>query len=303
MRRFIPIFTLLVFLFSPIHTLAQSEVKFDSAVIQLWPEFDKPQMLVINEFILSSSVSLPRDIDFKIPLGVTIHVVAVGSTQDTVTDQGITYDTKEENGWLIITVKNINAAAIRIEYYDQLNISGSNRHYVYQWPGDYPTNSLSVIFQQPVDSSNLVIVPTPTGSTTDSNSLVYYEVDFQSVSAGQTEAVTAEYQKSSDRLSASESQVQPANSLTNNIQGQVALPANLPVILVGGAGLILIIAGLVIGLNYFRGGKKKSQPRMKHKSSQNDEKEETTYCHVCGHRVQPGDQFCRACGTRLNDKR
>jgi len=303
MRKWFVALTLLALLLASAPARAQGEVKFDSAVVQLWPEFDKPEMLVMVQLVLSSSTALPLDLDFRVPAGVTVQAVAVGQTQATVTDQGIVYATRQDGGRTVITIKNVTAPAIRIEYYDRLEMQGVGRHYIYQWPGDHATAALTAIFQQPVDATGLTILPAPVGNSTDANGLVYYQVDFGALAAGQPVRLTADYQKTTDRLSASVPQVQPESPLGSNAQGRVAFSNYLPW-LVGGVGLVLIAVGLAIGLSYWRGAGARSAPRRKHAPSRAGKEAAliALYCPECGNRLQPGDQFCRACGTRLRSE-
>jgi hypothetical protein len=70
--------------------------------------------------------------------------------------------------------------------------------------------------------------------------------------------------------------------------------------IVGGAGFLLIVVGLVIGLNYFRGTGQKSGERKRHTPKREEkEPDQVQYCPQCGKRAQPSDQFCRTCGARL----
>jgi hypothetical protein len=299
MRKLI-LAALLAILLVPARVQAQSTVKLDSVIVQLWPEFDKPEMLAMYQFTLSASTALSQDISFRIPADATVSAVAVGQTQDTVTDQNVVYDSSVVGEWLLVTVKHVTGPAIRIEYYDALQIDGTSRHYVYTWPGQYETGGLVVVFQQPVDATNLVLDPEASTSQTDSNGLVYYRVDFPALAAGETATLTADYRKLTDRLSASLSQVKPSAPLDNNAQGKATLSVLLPW-LVGGAGILLIAVGLVVGLNYWRGTGKDSIKRKRHVVKREEEKEtnEAQYCPQCGKRAQPADQFCRTCGARL----
>jgi hypothetical protein len=299
MRKLI-LAALLVVLLLPVRVQAQSAIKIDSVVVQLWPEFDKPKMLVMYQFTLSASTALPQDVSFRTPAGATVSAVAVGQTQDTVTDQGIEYETRSDGEWTVVTIKSVGGPAIRLEYYDKLQITGTSRHYVYKWASDYAVTQMVAFFQQPVDATNLVLDPEASSSQTDSNGLVYYRVDFPALAVGETATLTVDYKKLTDRLSASLPQVQPSAPLDNNAQGKVSLSAYLPWV-VGGAGFLLIVFGLVVGLNYFRGTGKMSNARKRHapKQEEKDDSDQPQYCPQCGKRAQPADQFCRTCGTRL----
>lgn len=300
MRRWYVTLILLVLLLAPNIVQAQEEVQYDSVLVQLWPEFDKPEMLVMVELTLSSNVILPLDLNFRIPAGATIHVVAVGQTRDTVTDQGVVYETRQEGEWTVLTVDDMSGAAVRIEYYHRLEMQDASRHYTYEWPGDAATASLTVIFQQPADATDLVITPAPVGNSTDANGLEYFQINFPALGIGESATLEADYQKTTSRLSASLPEVQPVAPLGSDAQGRISFSSYLPW-LVGVAGFLLIIVGLGIGLSYWRGTGRGNAARRRHAPSRTEKASEMAAlnCPECGHRLQPGDQFCRACGTRL----
>jgi hypothetical protein len=174
MRKWFAVMVVLALLLAPAAARAQADVEFDSAVVQLWPEFDQPDMLVLCQFTLSAGTALPRDLDFRVPTSADVEnlVIAVGQTQGTVSDQGIKYATREDGGWTVVTVQDVSGPAIRIEYYDHLETEGAGRHYVYHWPGEYATAALTVIFQQPVDATGLTLVPASSGTSSDTNGLL-----------------------------------------------------------------------------------------------------------------------------------
>ena len=47
--------------------LAQSEVKLSSMEVDLWPEYDRPNVLVIYRITLPPTTTLPVDLSFRIP--------------------------------------------------------------------------------------------------------------------------------------------------------------------------------------------------------------------------------------------
>ena len=300
MRRWFVLIILPVLLLTPLCVQAQGEVQFDSVLVQLWPEFDKPEMLVMEELTLAPGVTLPLDLNFRVPASATIHVVAVGQTQDSVTDQSIVYETSQEGEWMVLTIKGVSGAAVRIEYYDRLEILDAARHYTYLWPGDASTAALTVIFQQPVDATDLRINPAPISDSTDANGLEYFQIDFPALSVGETAKLEADYQKTTARLSASLPEVQPVAPLGNEAQGRISFASYLPW-LVGVAGFLLIIVGLGIGLSYWRGRGSDNTQRRRRTTNRAKKVSGTVTlnCPVCGHRLQPEDHFCRACGTRL----
>jgi hypothetical protein len=302
-HKLLAVFLLLVVFLAPTAAEAQGAVTFDDVVVQLWPEFDRPEMLVITQITLSPNTPLPLDLDFRLPAGGTIHTVAVGQTQATVSDKEVVYETRQDGDWTVIAIKGVDATAVRIEYYDRLNIEGSSRHYDYQWPREYATAALTVIFQQPVDATSLVLVPEAVSTSSDSNGLLYYRIEFPALAVGEAETLTADYQKTTNRLSMSLPQVEPESPLGGNAEGRVSFANYLPW-LVGGAGVLLIAGGMAFGLSYLRGTGGKAMKRKRHAALRPGKGEPLVVlnCPECGHRLQPGDRFCRACGTSMSNE-
>jgi hypothetical protein len=55
---------------------AQSDVTLASVDVQLWPEYDQPSMLVIVDFLVDASTTLPVDLTFRIPKDANLIAVA-----------------------------------------------------------------------------------------------------------------------------------------------------------------------------------------------------------------------------------
>jgi hypothetical protein len=295
MRKLI-LAALLAVLLLPVRVQAQSVIHFSAVRVEVWPEFDKPAVLVIYHITLAPDVALPAAMTVRIPVkeNAVAYLDASGALLQLI------YESKVEGGWTLLTF-TAPTDSIQVEYYDTLVTDGAARHVVYQWPGDYATDSLIINFLQPLDATDLKLDPEPVSNKTDANGLVQYQIDFLSRAVGETATLTADYQKTTDRLSASLPQVQPSAPLDNNAQGKVTLSALLPW-LVGGVGFLLIVFGLMIGLNYWRGTGQKSGERKRHAAARHEEEGDTDqayYCPQCGKRAQPADQFCRTCGARL----
>ncbi len=66
-RKLNSLIILLILLCFSFPAQAQQAISFSSVVVDLWPEFDRPEMLVIYHLTLSPSVSLPADVTLQIP--------------------------------------------------------------------------------------------------------------------------------------------------------------------------------------------------------------------------------------------
>jgi hypothetical protein len=111
-----------------------------------------------------------------------------------------------------------------------------------------------------------------------------------------------EYARNTDQLADPNqaTQVNPSDPLNSDTEGRVPVE-NLPWI-IGGIGIGLIGIALFI---YWRSTQTKSDPttkrtrRKRQDAPSGEASGELLYCHECGTRANPGDRFCRTCGSRL----
>ena len=285
---------------------AQDAVIFDTVLVEIWPEYDKPSALVMYQFTLASSVKLPAEVVIRIPEKVGLpHAVA---TEDEAGLLNLSYETSVENGWLLIKFTTA-VTKVRLEFYDpSLLIVGTQRTFTYTWPGDYAVNNFTMQVQQPFNATDMSLVPDMGSGQKGQDGLVYYNMLVGQVRAGTTFDMQISYSKPDNSLTNANSfeQAQPAQQVDNNTPGRVATPNDFIPWILGGLGVLLITIG---GLWYWRTGQASTVPtRVRHSARRSNSAEqlspsanekEAIYCSQCGKRAGPGDMFCRTCGTKL----
>lgn len=300
---FIALLLLSAILFLPFtpRVRAQENIKFDALEIDLWPEYDQPEMLVIYRIILSSEVTLPTDLSLRIPSEVgDPNAVAVRQADGVLIS--VPYTRQVSGEWATISFSS-TMPEIQFEYYDpNLNIDGSQRHFEYHWSGDYTVDALSIQVQQPVDSDNFRISPGTDQSSKGSDGLIYFTKQVGAFSAGETFKLSIDYQKDSSSLTAEKLNVVPSVPVEQTGSFQTRLLTYLPWFL-GALGVVLLVGG---AWWYWQSGQQKrssrTSPRGQRRRSispQLDHSEEHIYCHQCGKRASSGDRFCRTCGNQL----
>ncbi len=282
-----------LFAFQPAH--AQSLIRMSSVEVQIWPEYDKPSVLVIYYINLSPDTRLPATLRLRIPAAAqSPHVVAVGATPETVTDAGVQYSLEPQGEWVAVVIE-ASGAAIQLEYYDPaLTRTGKAREFQYHWPGDYAVNDFQIKLQQPFDASKVITNPVLGNVTSLTNGMTYHEGAFGALSTGKAFSLNVQYQKDSDALSISFVPVEASAPLNDNTTGRTSFKTYLWV-LVAATALLLLAGGYYI---YMRGGSKPQRARKQHAPAENSNAE-PVYCHQCGARAHAADRFCRTCGTRL----
>lgn len=302
---------LMLLLFPLTLASAQAEITLESVRVDIWPEYDRPSALVIYNVNLSPGVSLPAAVTLRIPAAAgQPYAVAWQSP-----DQGL-YDLKYEmtaaGDWIEISFST-PATDLRLEYYDpEIQKTGSQRDFVFNWPGDYTVQNLSIMVQQPVTATSMSLRPDAGGGRQASDGMTYHTLVAGQVNAGTTFELAITYEKPDDQLTNPQQfqPAQPVQPVDGATAGRVTLDQTLPWA-VGGAGLLLIAGGLFWYWRTYASGKKnfeKGSHRHAHASGAPAGAAPTApqagagpsaFCHQCGKKASPGDVFCRVCGTKL----
>lgn len=282
---------------------AQNTPHLEILSIDLWPEYDRPDLLVIYKGVLASDVSLPTELTFRIPIEAgKPTAVAVGPDPTTVAD--VAYNSRVLGDWIEVTFI-ATTPAIQFEYYDpSIKKDGVTRTFAYQWPGDYAVDMLVLGIQHPVGTTSFQVTPNLGRVVTHPDGFDYNVIDIGALAANSTFTIEVSYDKATDALSIQSLEVQPSAPLTTAVSTRLDVPRLLPWIL-GALGVLLIAGG---GYLYWRSGKETAAGRARRhqkatvKPYQMAAGETAVYCHQCGKRAEPGDRFCRACGTRLRSE-
>lgn len=294
MSKWLSLALLGILLVVPFSARAQGQISFEQVTVQLWPEYDTPDMLAILNIQLSADLPLPAQVTVQIPGSVEKpYVVAVGQEAQAVTDQGIEYSYEKNGEWLDVTI-TATGPAIRIEYYDPLLVrAGDQRTYDYSWVADYAVDIFSVSILVPVDTTDITTDPAMNEVTPAGAAQTYLDWETSNLQAGQRLPIQIKYTKTSDRLGVANQPLE-TGAVDENTSGRVSLSNYLPYIL-GGLGILVIFAGSL----YFWQTSKGKPATRKRQRARSKENGEDVYCHQCGKRAQPYDRFCRTCGSRL----
>jgi hypothetical protein len=306
MRKWLFSILLILVVLIPASTKAQDTLELSSLQIGIWPEFDKPSVLVIYQLALSPSTTLPASVSLRIPISAG-DPNAVAARQ--VDGSLYTIDsTRQLDGqWSIISFTT-PTPEVQLEYYDPgLVKDGAARHFTYTWPGDYAVSQLTIQVQQPTAATNMRISPSLGSGVVGTDGLTYFTQDIGAVTAGQTIQISLDYQKSNDVLSAETLPVESSAPIPQGASSDINLTSWLPWVL-GILGAGLIIGGVIW---FWQTGRQVPGTRARHqrsrKSSYQSEMNigaagDAVYCSQCGKRAMPGDQFCRSCGSPIQNK-
>lgn len=292
MRKWLLFALTLTMFFIPLSADAQGEMALQTVFVQLWPEFDQPNMLVIYDFRAAPGIPLPQDVNMRVP--AEAEVIAVAQERDSALFNVPYQETAIDATWKQVTLTLDTATTYHLEYYAPLKRDNLQREFVYLWPGDYPVASLLVSLRIPLDTTEIETQPSMLEMPPGDDGASYLQWSKENLEAGQQESVQIAYTKTTERLSASTQLLEPG-SVDERTPGRVSLSNYYPYIL-GGVGILLILGG---GIYFWQSSKSKPTSHKHHHARAEGNVKEQVYCHQCGKRAQPGDRFCRTCGTRL----
>ncbi len=289
------ILTLLAIAITAGTALAQTTPQLEQLQVDLRPEFDQPDMLVIYRANLSADTSLPAKVTLRVPARVgVLHAVAYDDGTGNL--MNASYTTSTNDDWLVVTL-DAPTSVFQLEFYDTLTRLGDQRSYTFVWPGDYAVDQFSVSLLPPLGATEIRSEPMLSPFQQDEGSLLYVG-NLGSLAANQESQVTVSYRGA--KASVGELSAPPSDDDGNNT------------LLIGGligAALLLVVAGT---LWYTRQSKPQpamvappqSRAKRKRRSPQplkvKDGPAAAGYCTQCGHVLDADDRFCRSCGTPVS---
>ncbi len=281
--------------------------------IELWPEYDRPSMLVQIIGTLDPSVALPAEVLVRVP-AASGGPLAVATRSSAGALINAPYTTTVSNDQILVTLR-ADTADFHVEYYDPgLAITGTARSFAFLWNTDYAVASAGIRVQAPVDSSQLTADPPLISAGPGDFGLNYYTASLGSLTAGQQVSLRLTYSKSTSTLSASTvaaSSTQPASAPAATPGLTLASPW-----LWGGVGAGLVVFGVAVwALGRMRTSQEEARrqysrrrrpvrPSMARRADPappplgpSAPGEPAGFCTECGQRLRAGDRFCRSCGT------
>ena len=291
---------LLLFLFAALPVAAQTEVtQLDSLTVELWPDYDRPAMLVILTGTLPASATLPATVTIPLPAEAEINAVARFNEVDVlVTDVEWT----QGDGQMTLTTPG---STFHVEYYAPYVATENEVTYGFAWTAGLEIASVAAVVQQPVAATDITIVPAPSGSVTRADGLRYHQIEPRPLAAGEPFTVDVTYTVDTPLLSAPSvspaATTAPAATATTAAGDGILGDLSPWWLLLIPAALALLAGAWALGRRTGSGRARKPRPTRAARPGAPRPSGEgaARFCHHCGQPAQAGDVFCRKCGTRL----
>jgi hypothetical protein len=310
MKRFLlALVFCLVLIAGPIQ--AQQLPTLSSLEIMLWPEYDRPELLVIYRGKFAEATPLPVQVDLLLPPGID-QPTAVAFVGDDGQRFNQDYTTRTENGQVVVSFE-LSTLAFQLEYYAPFSVDGSGlRDVAYSYTADYAVSALSLEVQVPPTAQAFTMNPPSDSTTQGSDGFIYQAVEVGSLAAGETRSWTITYQKTGSELTADS--VTPA-ALPIDTATPAAQSSDNSMVIIFALSFVALVA---VGAGAFwlgkqtqpaavaprgrsdrQAGRRRASPQQPVRSSR--ARDGALFCHQCGASLRSDSEFCHKCGTQVHE--
>jgi hypothetical protein len=272
---------------------AQSPVTaIQSLNVDLWPDYDRPAVLVLLTGALAADTPLPAVVTLPLPANADLNAVARITSDDIMIDD---IDSTTGSGQLTFTTPD---SRFRIEYYVPYIVENNQHTFTFTWSADLPVDQLIVTVQEPVAASGLVTEPAAINVEDGFNDLTYHTLPAQPVPAGQPYSVRLGYTMASPQLSIENlpgvGQTETSSPLPPS---PTSAGFNWPLMIAVAGGVLILLAGAWQIVSTRAAAKAAPAP-----AGRSGRRPPARFCHACGQPAGPRDRFCRHCGTAIKGR-
>lgn len=311
----------------PISQAQSTGPSLDQLLVELWPEFDRPEVLVIYRAQLSADTALPTQLTFRLPEYVeTMHAVATEENGNLFEVDPEAIELRQEGDAILLTFPT-SSRNFQFEYYDPVILSKQEqtRQIDYRFTAPYQAEMVTFEVQEPAQTENFSMTPQPSNSFIGSNGLDYNQVDVAGLAPGETFELSATYRRNTAELSVNllnsgvsehaadlvAAPEAPTNSSTNLTLGYISVGVGL-VLLLGAGGYWWWSERMKQSDTQRRAPRKsrgrasrrrqhaspKKQPKRAAQSESSSTGQLTArFCYNCGAELRSDAHFCHICGA------
>lgn len=239
--------------------------------IEIWPEYDRPQTLVILKGELAPDAKLPAAVALRIPVSAGApSAVAYADASGNLLN--LNYERQEAK--LLATLRfTTPQRSFHVEFYEPLAASQAEREVRYEWPGDLAVERLSMLVKEPAGASGLSVSPELRITGTSPDGLKYRAGDFGPLKAGERQTLAARYTRADARPTA---EILRAAAPRGDER-------RLWMIAIAVAAIVPVASVAVLWRR-----RRREAPAVT-----------GIACPKCGRPAAPGDRFCAGCGKAL----
>jgi hypothetical protein len=260
--------------------------EIQSLHVDIWPDYDRPSVLVLLTGTLGSAVPLPASVTLPLPADATLNAVARIDESGQMVDD-IAYHTGDSR--LVLTTPD---PRFRVEYYSPYRTQGGERTFEFTWRAAVAVDRLEVRVQKPAAAGSLLTVPKAIHVAQAQDGLVYHSLPTQAVPAGSSFPIRIRYTMTEARLTAP-----PSEGASRTLPARAAPAAPSLGEGLGWENLLIAFGALaIVAIFVWQIARGRSAARAK-SASRAGKPEAKRSCAACGKPVAAEDRFCRHCGA------
>lgn len=277
-----------------VEAIAPSPSALTSLTIALWPEYDRPEVLVIYQGEVAPETPLPTTVRFELPAQVQqMHAVAyVDEVANTlITLEDFRLEATSEGKILTLTTP---ARRFHAEYYadDLMRREGATRTIQYVFTAPVTIANFSFEVQQPVGAFGFTSDPAPVSTEKRGDGLLYARYPVERLTVGASRPLRVSYQRTTDLLSFE------AQRETRGISAPSALPVTNTGVPLEWSVALAVSFCLGIGLGYFAHRWRHSKHSKSAPWAEPAKRGPVgNYCYRCGARLYHDALYCHLCGA------
>ena len=278
----------------------------ETLILDIWPDYDQPNVLVLMTGTLSSDTPLPATISIPLHADAEVNAVARITDDNSMIDD---IDYSIANDILTLTTTD---PRFRVEYYAPYESNGINYAFTFEWLADVPVESLLAAVQQPTGATNMTVTPANANAVSDTtDGFTYYTFPPETIPAGEPFTITFNYDMATPQLSV-DSLPAAGSGLETNANGATSTDVSSPsgsfslddtnwLLVIGVLGVILVavVVTWLVATRQTQPTRKNRKPRPKRAKNPAKSSSRARFCHECGNKLNANDKFCRECGTAV----
>jgi hypothetical protein len=240
---------------------AETEPRLASLEVTLWPEYDRPAVLVMLQGRLVPNTALPATVRLPMPvIAGKPHAVAKRAADGKLV---LASHTVSVTGKSAVVNVMTDEPEVRLEYYVDLVRTDPQRRYVFTWPGGMAIEQVTYEVLQPIGAEGLSVTP-PGRQGVGTDGLTYYLGDLGPKGPNESFSIGVTYTKTTPTLTAVALQQQGAP--VGQAPGGMSPPPAAPPSGSGGAApwLVVMVIGFAVtlaGIWVFMASKKPQRKR------------------------------------------
>jgi hypothetical protein len=166
--------------------------------VSMWPEYDRPEVLLIFRARLPEDAKLPAIVPIPIPAAAGEPTAVARHGQDgTLFVTAYTRTVQADQATIAVST---DTRDVQVEAYLPLGVSSPRRRFSYAWPGGLAVGELVLELQRPIGAQAVELTPAATETSVQADGLTYDRVRLEKLKASSRATLTVAYTKTTADL-------------------------------------------------------------------------------------------------------